>query len=147
MEDIAALIHVGANSGDPAAVRAAEALAKWSRSRTVPLETALGYAPGLRAAECQKNRTRALAALAGRFPGLSGRALERRVRQAVEDYAPHFAEDYASGHRPDDADGGLAFDVLASGGLPAPSHLRAILTELADLETRISHPEPAYSEL
>jgi hypothetical protein len=142
LEDIAALIRAGAESGDPAAVRAAEALDAWRRSRTIPLEEALGYAPGLRAAEYQRTRDRALAALARGFLGLSGRALERRVREVVEDYAPRFEEDYAAGRRPDDADGGLAFDILASGGLPCLSHLRTLLTELADQAARIGHPRP-----
>jgi hypothetical protein len=132
LEDVAALIRAGAESGDPAAVRAAEALDRWRRARTITLEEALGGANGLRAAEYQRNRDRALAALAQLFPSLSGRPLEKRVRRVVEEYeATRWAADDAARHRPDGPDG-LCFDLLCNGALPCAGHLRALLAALAD---------------
>jgi hypothetical protein len=127
MEDIAALIRAGAESGEPAAVRAAEALDRWRRSRTMLFEEALGYALGLRAAEYQRIRDGALGELARLFPKLSGRPLEKQVRRVVEDYeATRWAADDAARHRPDGVDG-LCFDLLFNGGLPCAGHLRALL--------------------
>jgi hypothetical protein len=56
MADLGVAIAVLAASGNAAAARVGEALDAWRRSRTISMEAALGYAPGLRAAEYQRNR-------------------------------------------------------------------------------------------
>jgi hypothetical protein len=125
MGDLTALIRAAAESGDPAAARAAEALALWMRSRTITLERALGAADGLRASYHQRNRNAALAALARRFAGLSERQAAARVYEVVARYRASAAwpRDRDVGHRPD-GDAGLAYDVLANGGLPGVEHIR-----------------------
>jgi hypothetical protein len=132
MAAIGRAVRILAESGDPEAALVAEALDAWRRSRTISLEAALGGANGLRAAEYQRNRDRALAALAQLFPGLSGRPLEKEVRRVVGEYEiTRWAADDAARHRPDGLDG-LCFDLLSSGGLPCAGHLRALLAALAD---------------
>jgi hypothetical protein len=132
MSAIGRAVQILAENGDPDATWVGEALDRWRRSRTILFEEALGYAPGLRAAEYQRNRDRALAALAQLFPGLSGRPLEKKVRRVVEEYeASRWAADDAARHRPDGRDG-LCFDVLCNGALPCADHLRALLARVGD---------------
>jgi hypothetical protein len=132
MTAIGRAVQILAESGEPEAALVAEALDRWRRSRTILMETALGYAPGLRVVEYQRNRDRALAALARLFPGLSGRPLEKKVRLLVEEYvSTRWPADDAARHRPDGRDG-LCFDVLSNGALPCADHLRALLAALVD---------------
>jgi hypothetical protein len=132
MDAIGRAVRILAESGDPEAVLVAEALDRWRRSRTITFEEALGYAPGIRGATMQRTRDSALSELTRLFPGLSGRALERRVREVVEEYeATRWAADDAARHRPDGSDG-LYFDLLSSGGRPCAGHLRTLLAAVAD---------------
>jgi hypothetical protein len=129
---IARAVQILAETGDSTAALIAEGLAQWSRSRTISFEEALGYAPGIRGATMQRTRDTALGELVRLFPGLSGRPLERKVREAVEEYeTTRWAADDAARHRPDSVDG-LCFDLLSSGGLPCADHLRALLAAVGD---------------
>jgi hypothetical protein len=127
LADIAALIRVGAESGDPGAVRAAEALAIWLNGTQGLLEQALGAAPGIRAARRLRRRDAALRRLGRRFDGLSERAVAEAVHKAVSRYRDRgtWARDDAGRHRPDH-EAGLCFDVLANGPLPGVEHLRKV---------------------
>jgi hypothetical protein len=118
MGDIAAAVAVLSQSGNEAAVRIAEALTLWARSRTVSLERALG-------AGDTRNRNAALAALAGRLPGMSRRQTAEQVHSFVRRYETSAAwpRDRDVGHRPD-GDLGLAYDILVNGGLPGVEHIR-----------------------
>jgi hypothetical protein len=124
MQDVATAIAVLVQSGDPVAVRVAEGLTVWARSRTITLEQALGYAPGLRAVVHQRHRDDALRRLARRFLGLSGRAMAEEVHLAVSRYeTSSWPRDRAHGHRPDGR-AGDCYDVLSAGDLPGREHLR-----------------------
>jgi hypothetical protein len=128
MEDIAALIHAGAKSADPRAIRAAEGLDRW-RAGNECLEVALGRAPGLRAAWHLRQRDMALRDLARRYyPGVKGRELAAAVHCAVRCYetSPARPRDRDARHRPDGI-AGAAYDVLMHGELPGVEHLRKVV--------------------
>jgi hypothetical protein len=119
LADIAALIRVAAESSDPAAVRAAEALDRWRRSRTETLEEALGSAPGLRAAAALRNRDEAIRALAGRieeetpcYEKHSRRAFAAATYRKLREYRlTRWQLDRRDGRRPDGI-AGLCHDIM-----------------------------------
>jgi hypothetical protein len=126
LEDVAALIRAGAESGDPAAARAAEGLAAWLAGNDC-LENALGAAPGARSARRQRGRDEALRRLAKLAPAASARAVAASVHRLVRRYeASAWPSDQAARHRPDDANGD-AYDILQHGDLPGEDRLRRLL--------------------
>jgi hypothetical protein len=126
LDDIAALIRAGAQSGDPGAARAAEALDAWLAGND-PLETSLGAAPGARSARRQRQREAAIRNLAQRLPVASARAVAASVHRFVRRYeAGPWPRDRAVRHRPDGI-AGLAYDILQHGDLPGEDRLRRLL--------------------
>jgi hypothetical protein len=128
MSAIGAAVRILAESGDPEAVRVAEALAAWLTGNQC-LEVAMGYAPGFRAAWRQRQRDEALRDLASRhYPGVKGRELAAAVHCAVRRYETSVAwpRDRNARHRPD-GEAGAAYDVLMHGELPGVEHLRKVV--------------------
>jgi hypothetical protein len=129
LSDIAALIRVGAQSGDPAAIRAAEALDHWRPSRNATLEQSAGRATNVRATAMQRQRDAALMRIARRYPDQRGRTLAKTVHDVMDKCEDSTA--WRNGRRPD-GEAGYAFDVLANGGALCEGHLRAVLKQLTD---------------
>ncbi len=88
---------------------------------------ALGLAPGWHGAQRQRQRDRALRALAERYAPLTGRPLAKQLASDASRYErTRWPRDRSERRRPGGADG-LLYDVLSLGPMPAEETLRKII--------------------
>jgi hypothetical protein len=122
--DLAEAIRLLAETGNPAGLRVAEALAAW-RDAGQPIEAALGLQATWRSDYRRGRQNQALAAVAGYFPGLFGRKLASRMTNAERRYRTAWPRDRKTGHRPDGLNGAI-YDCLVLSEFPSEEKLRKL---------------------